>query len=57
MTCDVCGCLISILNAVRRGEDEWICEDCDRTAKQRPHPDACHCDECEAIRFAYCGYE
>ncbi len=29
-----------------------------RTAQtQRPHPDACHCDECEAIRFAYCGYE
>ncbi len=26
-------------------------------AKQQPHPDACHCDECEAIRFAYCGYE
>ena len=26
-------------------------------AKQQPHPDACHCNECEAIRFAYCGYE
>jgi len=24
---------------------------------QSPHPDACHCDECEAIRFAMCGYE
>ncbi len=29
-----------------------------RTAQtEQPHPDACPCDECEAIRFAYCGYE
>ncbi len=29
----------------------------EQKAQQQPHPDACPCDECEAIRFAYCGYE
>lgn len=25
--------------------------------EERPHPDACTCDQCAADRFAFCGYE